>query len=100
MSKYDELRKNPPSVVKDIKKDAKEVIFYVVSCMCDNKYTLRLKKNDEGEFKMSGMGFALSNFQFKHKPFEIEWEADGNEWDRVATMINSGTSVIEKVISR
>jgi hypothetical protein len=100
MSKYQELRVNPPSILKDIKKDAKEVIFYIVSCMCDNKYTLRLRKNDDGEFKMNGMGFALSNFQFKHKPFEIEWEADGNEWSRVIAMINSGTSVIEKVISR
>lgn len=105
MSKYDELRKNPPSVVKDIKKNAKEVIFYVVSCMCDNKYTLRFRKNEDGEFKMSGMGFSLSNFQFGHrtggiKPFEIEWQADEGNWLRVQTMINSGTVLIEKVISR
>jgi hypothetical protein len=100
MSKYQELRVNPPSVLKDIKKDAKEVIFYVVSCMCDNRYTLRFKKNGEGEFKMSGMGFALSNFQFRYEPFEMEWQADEGNWDRVQTMINSGTSVIEKVISR
>jgi len=105
MSKYDELRMNPPSIVKDIKKDAKEVIFYVVSCMCDNKYTLRFRKNDDGEFKMNGMGFALSNFQFGHrqggiKPFEIEWKADEGKWRDVQNMINSGTVLIEKVISR
>lgn len=105
MSKYQELRMNPPSVVKDIKKNAKEVIFYVVSCMCDNKYTLRFRKNEQGEFKMSGMGYSLSNFQFGYrhggwKPFEIEWEADNGNWLDVKNMINSGTVVIEKVISR
>ena len=100
MSKYQELRVNPPSILKDIKKDAKEVIFYVVSCMCDNRYTLRFRKNGEGEFKMNGMGFALSNFQFRYEPFEMEWQSDEGNWDRVQTMINSGTSVIEKVISR
>jgi hypothetical protein len=100
MSKYRELIQNPPKVLHNIKKDAREVIFYVVSCMCDNKYTLRFKKNDEGDFKMSGMGFSLSNFQFKFKPFEIEWEADGNNWLDVKNMINSGTVKVEKVISR
>ena len=72
MSKYRELVLNPPKL--SVKNDAREVIFYVVSCMCDNEYTLRFKKNDGGDFKMSGMGFSLSNFGFKFKPFEIEWE--------------------------
>jgi hypothetical protein len=49
---------------------------------------------------MSGMGFSLSNFQFKHKPFEIEWEADGGDWIGVKNMINSGTVKVDKVISR
>ena len=100
MSKYQELLINPPKVYQEVKKNAKEVIFYVVSCMCDNKYTLRFKKNDEGDFKMSGMGFALSNFQFDYKPFEIEWEADSGDWIGVKNMINSGTVKVEKVISR
>ena len=110
ISQYDKLRNNPPKL--EIKKDAKEVIFYVVSCMCDNKYNLRLRKNDNGEFKMSGMGYSLSNFQFglEHRrlnmrqgriePFEIEWEADNENWIDVINMINSGTVLIEKVISR
>tara|TARA_R110000751_G_scaffold298927_1_gene409164 strand:- start:1 stop:303 length:303 start_codon:yes stop_codon:yes gene_type:complete len=100
MSKYQELIQNPPSILKDIVENPREVIFYVVSCMCDNKYTLRFRKNDDGDFKMSGMGFALSNFQFKHKVFEIEWEADNGNWLDVKNMINSGTEKIEKVISR
>ena len=105
MSKYQELLQNPPRVRSSIKKNAKEVIFYVVSCMCDNKHTLKFRKNDDDEFKMSGMGQALSNFQFGYKeggikPFEIEWEADNGNWTDVIEMINSGTEKIEKVISR
>ena len=105
MSKYKELIQNPPRVYQEVKKNAKEVIFYVVSCMCDNKYTLRFRKNDNDEFKMSGMGFALSNFQFGLreggiKPFEIEWEADNQNWIDVVDMINSGTVKVDKVVSR
>ena len=105
MSKYQELMQNPPKVYQEVKKNAREVIFYVVSCMCDIKYTLRFRKNDNDEFKMSGMGFALSNFQFGYqeggiKPFEIEWEADQENWIDVVDMINSGTVKVEKVISR
>ena len=105
MSKYRELVLNPPKVLHNIKEDAREVIFYVVSCMCDNKYTLRFKKNDKGDFKMSGMGYSLRNFQFGHreggiKPFEIEWAADEGNWLDVKNMINSGTVKVEKVISR
>ena len=105
MSKYQELLQNPPRVRSSIKKNAKEIIFYIVSCMCDNKYTLKFGKNNNDEFKMSGMGFSLSNFQFGHreggiKPFEIEWEADNQNWIDVVDMINSGTVKVEKVISR
>jgi len=101
MSKYQELLQNPFYMNgKTVKENAKEVIFYVVSCMCDNKYTLRFRKNDNDEFKMSGMGFALSNFQFEFKPFEIEWIADEGDWIGVKNMINTGTIKVEKVISR
>ena len=100
MDKYQELILNPPSILKDIVENPREVIFYVVSCMCDNRYNLRFSKNDNGDFKMCGGRFALSNFLFKHKPFEIEWEADKGNWYDVKLMINSGTVKIEKVISR
>jgi len=101
MSKYQELLKNPFYMHgKTVKENAREVIFYVVSCMCDNRYTLHFSKKDNGDFRMSGGSFALSNFQFEFKPFEIEWEADGGDWIGVKNMINSGTVKVEKVISR
>ena len=58
------------------------------------------KKNEEGDFKMNGNGFALSNWGMKHKPHDIEWEADENMWGGVIAMINSGHEVIESVKSR
>ena len=98
MSKYQELRMNAPKLT--IKEGAREVIFKTVSCMCDNVGYLRFKKNGEGDFKMSGNGYAVSNWQFKHQVHEIEWEADENMWGGVIAMINSGTSVVESVVSR
>ena len=98
MSKYRELRMNPPKLV--VKKDAREVIFKTVSCMCDNVHYITFKKNSDGDFKMNGGGFSLSNWQMKHPIHEIEWEADAGEWDGVVAMINSGTEAIEEVKSR
>jgi hypothetical protein len=98
MSKYQELRNNPPKLT--IKEGVREVIFKTVSCMCDNVHHLRFKKNDNGDFKLDGMGFAISNWQMKHIKHEIEWEADANEWGGVMAMINSGTEAIESVTSR
>ena len=98
MSKYQELRLNKPKLT--IKEGVREVIFKTISCMCDNVGYLRFKKNSDGDFKLDGMGFAVSNWQMKHPKHEIEWEADANEWGVVTAMINSGTSVIESVTSR
>jgi hypothetical protein len=98
MSKYRELRLNPPKLT--IKEGAREVIFKTISCMCDNVGHLRFKKNEDGGFKLDGMGFAISNWQMKHAKHEIEWEADENMWGGVIAMINSGTEAIESVISR
>jgi hypothetical protein len=98
MSKYRELRLNAPKLT--IKEGAKEVIFKTISCMCDNVGYLRFKKNDNGEFRLDGMGFSISNWQMKHPKHEIEWEADENEWGGVIAMINSGTKAIESVTSR
>lgn len=98
MSKYRELRLNAPKLT--IKEGAKEVIFKTVSCMCDNVHYLRFKKNSDDEFRLDGMGFAVSNWQMKHPKHEIEWEADENNWGGVIAMINSGTEVIEEVKSR
>ena len=98
MSKYQQLLQNPPFI--KVKKDAREVIFKTVSCMCDNVHYLKFKKNDEGGFKMSGGGFAISNWQMKHPPHDIEWEADDNNWGAVVNMINTGTSKISTVKCR
>jgi hypothetical protein len=98
MSQYLKVAKNPPKLT--IKKGTKEVIFKTISCMCDNIGYLRFKKNNDGEFKMSGNGFAISNWQIKHEQHEIEWVSDEENWDKVTKMINTGTSVIESVISR
>jgi hypothetical protein len=98
MSKYRELRLNAPKLA--IKEGAREVIFKTISCMCDNVGHLRFRKNEDGEFKLDGMGFAVSNWQIKHTKHEIEWTADEEGWDVVIKMINSGTEAIESVISR
>ena len=101
---YIQLLRNPPKL--EVKKGATEVIFEMVSCMCDNRSLITLKKNKDGEFKMSspprngGFGQALSNFQIKFPIYEIEWEADDGRWAEVAEKINSGTEVIESVRSR
>lgn len=98
MSKYQELLQNPPRI--KVKKDAREVIFKTVSCMCDNVHYLKFKKNTDGDFKMSGNGFALSNWQMNHPPHDIEWTADEGMWNQVVRMINTGTAKIESVKSR
>jgi hypothetical protein len=74
MSKFIELRQNTPKLA--IKGGAREVIFKTVSCMCDNVGHLRFKKNSDGDFKLDGNGFAVSNWQMKNEKHEIEWTAD------------------------
>jgi hypothetical protein len=74
MSKFIELRQNTPKLA--IKGGAREVIFKTISCMCDNVGHLRFKKNSEGDFKLDGNGFAVSNWQMKYEKHEIEWTAD------------------------
>ena len=98
MKKYSQLLNNPPQL--SIKGNAKEVIFTTISCMCDNVGYLRFKKNSEGDFKLDGNGFAVSNWQMKNEKHEIEWTADEENWNEVIKMINTGTSQIESVMSR
>jgi hypothetical protein len=98
MSLYLELRHNPPKLT--VVKNPREIVLTIISCMCDNKHTLKLKKNDEGDFKLNGCGYSLRNFQFKHEAHDIEWAADAGNWSDVFKMINSGTSVIKEIKSR
>jgi len=91
-----QFRKN----LKEIKKNPRELMIHVVSSMCDNRYILSLKKNSDGEFKMSGGRFSLSNFGFKSPVYEIEWAADEGDWSKVIHIINSGYQRIDKIVSR
>ena len=98
MSKYIELLNNPPSL--SVKENTREIVINLVSCMCDNRKKITLKKNEEGDFKLNSHRDAYSNFQIKHDRDEIEWEADDNNWNLVFDMINSGTCKIENIKSR
>ena len=91
-----QMRKN----LKEIKKNPRQLMIHVVSSMCDNKYILSLRKNNDGEFKMSGRGYSLSNFGFKPPIYEIEWAADEGDWSKVIHSINSGYQRIDKIVSR
>lgn len=100
--KYENLLHKPPKLI--IKDNAKEVIFTLVSCMCDNISYIRLKRNNDNEFKMAHYNnyvpLAFSNLQCKHTKDEILWNADDGDWNNVIEMINTGTSVIADAKSR
>ena len=98
MSKYVSLRQNPPKL--SVTKNAREIIITTVSCMCDNIHYLKLKKNDEGEFKLDTVKFSLSNWQMEYPKHDIEWEADAGNWNNVFKMINSGVEAISEIKSR
>jgi hypothetical protein len=91
-----QMKKN----LKEIKKNPRELMIHIVSSMCNNKYILSLKKNSNGEFKMSGNGYSLSNFGFKPHVYEIEWAADEGDWSKVIHSVNSGYQRIDKIVSR
>ena len=96
MSLYRELRLNPPTI--EVKENPREVHFYLVSCMCDNKYKMTFKRKPDGDFSVSAGMFALSNFQMKGDySTDLRWAADDGDWAQVVSIINSGTSVVESV---
>ena len=97
-SKYLQFRRNSPKL--QVKENAREIIITTVSCMCDNIHYLTLKKNNEGNFKLDTITFALSNWQMAHPKHDIEWAADEGNWSKVFEMINSGTEVISEIKSR
>ena len=98
MDKYTELLNNPPML--EVKENAREVVINLISCMCDNKHKITLKKNDDGDFKLNSHRDSYRNFQIKFDRDDIEWEADDNNWSDVFRMINSGTSKIDNIKSR
>jgi len=91
-----QMKKN----LNEIKKNPRELKIHVVASMCNNRYILSLKKNSDGEFKMDGGRFSLSNFGFKSPVYEIEWAADEGDWSKVIHIINSGYQRIDKIVSR
>ena len=95
---YRKLRQNPPKL--NVKENARELIITTVSCMCDNIHYLTLRKNSNGDFKLDGGRFSLSNWQMNCPQHKIEWAADEGRWNDVFEMINSGTEAISEVESR
>ena len=83
-----------------IVENPKEVIFHTVASMCDNKHRLTLKKNTDGDFKLSRNGHAYSNFGIPYDQYELEWAADKGNFAAVFKMINAGFQVVEQVKSR
>lgn len=101
MSKYSykETKLNPP--VLEICESPREVIFDVVSCMCDNMSKLFLRKNKDGDFKLDAGSQSLRNFQMEYDfKLNIEWAADDNNWEEVIRIINTGTKLACAVRSR
>ncbi len=99
MSKYQDLCNR--GVDPAVKKGAREVIITTISSMCDNIHRLTLKKNGDGDFKLSGNGNALSNWSMAGDyKTDIEWAADDGDWKTVFKTINTGHEVVESVRSR
>ena len=95
MSKYNELRFNPPKLKVEGK--PRQIKIDLISSMCDNKYRFSVSLNNDGDYKIFTNGFAWSNFGIKHKKDDIEWAMDDGNWDEVFDMINSGYELIEKI---
>ena len=81
-------------------KNAREIQIHTVAGMCDNKHRLTLKKNADGDFKLSRNGYAYSNFGIPYDQYELEWAADKGNFEAVIRMINAGFQVVEKIKSR
>jgi len=97
MSKYRELKINPPKI--EVEKDSpREVHFNIVSCMCDNKHKITFRKKDDGQYSVGANGHALSNFQMEGDYVtDMVWAAEDGDWATVVDVINTGTSVVESV---
>jgi len=102
MSIYSDLIQNPPKF--DIYVDATEVVFTVVSSICDNvSYIIFKQFNNEFKIKVRNEHalLSLSNYQMKGDYVtDLKWAADDQDWDSVIDKINSGTCKIQSVRSR
>ena len=91
-------------VVNNFLVNQTEVIFYLVSSMCDNLSKIKFKKDRDGNFKLRHYNdcacLAFSNLGCKYDKDEIEWEADAGNWLNVIEMINTGYSKVYEIRSR
>ena len=97
MSLYLKLRQNPPKL--EVPTNTTKIMIHLVSVMCDNKYLMKLEKFTTG-WKLNTLSQAFTNFQMKCYQYEIEWAADEKNWNKVFELLNSGTSVVEKITCR
>ena len=111
MCKYRELRQNPAKI--KIVKNPKRVTFKMVSSMCDNRSEIMFLETEDF-FRVwsvlpSGMGYAMSNYQFgcgsnwiggfQATSEDLCWMAVEGRWDEILKVINSGTATIESARS-
>ena len=111
MSKYREIRQNPPAL--KVVDNPSRVTMKMVSCMCDNRSEIKFLKTENfwrvWAVLPSGMGNSLSNYQFgcgatgggfKATAEDLCWMAEDGEWDEIIKVVNSGVSVIELIRSK
>lgn len=90
-SLYQITRQNPP--IFDIKPNPREIIFELVSCMCDNISYLHYRRDNSSlRHYNSHCSLAFSNLQCKALQAEVLWAIEDNEFDKVVAMLNTSTS--------
>tara|TARA_R110000824_G_scaffold27866_1_gene94154 strand:+ start:47 stop:385 length:339 start_codon:yes stop_codon:yes gene_type:complete len=107
---YRTLRQAPPKL--EVAKNPTRVSFKMVSSMCDNRSEIKFVKTNDfwkvWSVNASGMGNALSNYQFgrgaagggfEATSDDLCWLAMEGKWDDIVKTINSGMSAIELVRS-
>jgi len=92
---YKELKDNPPML--NIEGKPREIKIDLISVMCNNKHRWTIRKNGGGDYKIFTHGFSYSNWIIPFRKDDIECEMDEGNWNKVFRMINSGSSVIEKI---
>ena len=99
---YQTLRPVPP--VPDslqVNNNYSELLFELVSCMCDNISYIRFKEID-GQVKISHFNnhcsLALSNLQLACTRVDLEWAFE--DISRLIRLISTGTSRIKSVTGR
>ena len=113
MSKYREIRQNPPAL--KVVDNPSRVTFKMIDAMCDNRSEINfVKTKDFWKVRAvlpSGMGNSLSNYQFGRGSYapkntlrvtaqDLCWMAEDGEWDEIIKVVNSGVSVIELIRSK